>query len=109
MDLDSYLCALCQEHIETEDHLFASCNKALEVRKDVNAWWKVLPDRSSNLQEFFGLNGTTPQAGNLSCIKLAITQAYFWFTWKGMNDVIFKGADFKPLLVANDIKSWVHA
>ncbi|GKE49671.1 RNA-directed DNA polymerase, eukaryota, reverse transcriptase zinc-binding domain protein [Tanacetum coccineum] len=41
IDLDSVRCPLCDDDIETKDHVFALCSIAKDVWKEVMAWCKV--------------------------------------------------------------------
>ncbi|GKE64961.1 RNA-directed DNA polymerase, eukaryota, reverse transcriptase zinc-binding domain protein, partial [Tanacetum coccineum] len=41
IDLYSILCLVCDSHIETEEHLFVSCEVAKEIWSKVLSWWKI--------------------------------------------------------------------
>nr|GEV08814.1 RNA-directed DNA polymerase, eukaryota, reverse transcriptase zinc-binding domain protein [Tanacetum cinerariifolium] len=41
MDFDSVRCAVCDEEIETEEHVFVHCKIAVDIWKDIFKWWKI--------------------------------------------------------------------
>lgn len=41
IDLDSIRCPLCDDDVETEDHLFVSCKLSADIWIDVFKWWDL--------------------------------------------------------------------
>ncbi|GKA04907.1 RNA-directed DNA polymerase, eukaryota, reverse transcriptase zinc-binding domain protein [Tanacetum coccineum] len=41
MDLDSIRCAVCDEEIETEEHVFVHCKIVVDIWKDIFKLWKI--------------------------------------------------------------------
>ncbi|GKB10768.1 reverse transcriptase domain, reverse transcriptase zinc-binding domain protein [Tanacetum coccineum] len=42
VDLDSVRCPMCDEDLETEDHIFVSCNITSETWKLILNWWYII-------------------------------------------------------------------
>ena len=51
VDLDSVRCPMCDEDVETEDHVFVSCKIAVDTWKEVAKWWKIPYDSSFDLHD----------------------------------------------------------
>ncbi|GKB00525.1 RNA-directed DNA polymerase, eukaryota, reverse transcriptase zinc-binding domain protein, partial [Tanacetum coccineum] len=41
VDLDSVRCPICDDEIESEEHIFVMCNVAREAWKNIMLWWKI--------------------------------------------------------------------
>ena len=90
---------------ENEDHIFATCSKTTETRSAINRWWTgAFEDDCDSKQDVFGLDLAHTQNISGDLIKDAVVQAYVWAIWKARNEVIFKGHNFNPIGVANEIK-----
>ena len=60
--LDDARCVLCDETIESGDHVFAGCRKSAEVRTEVNKNNVLLPNSLNNLEELFNWIGDITQS-----------------------------------------------
>ena len=109
--IDSNSCPLCLAYPETGAHIFLECRLTGNVRKAINFWWKVFPERCSSMEEYFVAGRTANHDIKNTVIKEAIFHAFTWAIWKGRNDVVFNRKPFNPLLIANFIQtsvfSWV--
>nr|GEY15121.1 cysteine-rich receptor-like protein kinase [Tanacetum cinerariifolium] len=56
IDLNSTCCPVCDDGIETEEHLFISCIVAKETWLKLFKWWKIHTIRSSGLHETINLS-----------------------------------------------------
>ncbi|GJS55567.1 RNA-directed DNA polymerase, eukaryota, reverse transcriptase zinc-binding domain protein [Tanacetum coccineum] len=41
IDLNLVRCPICDEDVETEEHIFVHCNLARKIWKDVLLWWNA--------------------------------------------------------------------
>ena len=98
---------MCKDAIETRDHIFTNCRKAIELRQAVHHWAKLLPTQCSRVSEIVDetMNGDLDKDTRL--LKQVTGQAYIWSIWKSINDIIFNNKVFNPLRTANDIQSLV--
>ncbi|XP_071738994.1 uncharacterized protein [Rutidosis leptorrhynchoides] len=53
VDLDSVRCPVCNNDLETVDHIFLHCNFAKDLWARVLRWWKASGPSYSNLEELF--------------------------------------------------------
>ena len=106
VSLDNNLCSICHGCPETAKHIFVECPKVLEVRRLINAWWKIFSENGAGNQR---QNVCSKKAKNA---QEAVLYAFRWCVWKKRNEVIFNGASFIPSLLANDIQAmafcWFH-
>ncbi|GJR89114.1 ankyrin repeat-containing protein [Tanacetum coccineum] len=60
IDLESVLCPMCNNDIETESHILISCPIAQSVWKDIFTWWKLSNSHLSALEDVFLLVDRAP-------------------------------------------------
>ena len=106
MDLDSVRCPLCDNGIETEEHIFLHCKIAKDLWSDVFKWWRI-PNVS-----FLSLHGLvhsadhTPLEGKFTRFFDAVVQTTIWSIWRYRNNVIFSSKKPSKDLIFNDIKTY---
>ncbi|GJY54257.1 reverse transcriptase domain, reverse transcriptase zinc-binding domain protein [Tanacetum coccineum] len=64
IDLDSVRCPMCDDSIETEDHIFVSCPIAKDTWKCIADWWNIPNITIANLLEGLNLADTVPITAN---------------------------------------------
>ncbi|XP_071700491.1 uncharacterized protein [Rutidosis leptorrhynchoides] len=57
IDLDSLLCPMCNDFIESVDHVLISCKAATDVWKAIYNWWGSSPPNFDSLQKLFSGSG----------------------------------------------------
>ena len=100
-------CILCSSQRETSEHLFGSCNKAVEVRMEVNKWWNLLPVSCDRADDIFGRGGGGTKDPTKVDVRDITGQAYTWAMWKGRNEAIFNNIVFNPRRTACLIQALV--
>ncbi|GKD76252.1 RNA-directed DNA polymerase, eukaryota, reverse transcriptase zinc-binding domain protein [Tanacetum coccineum] len=55
IELHSIRCPLCDEDIETEEHIFVRCKIALDTWRDVLKWWNIINIHFNNLYDVIHL------------------------------------------------------
>ena len=81
------ICVLCNVTSERCEHVFLHCTKVNDVKRAINAWRKLLPETSCNMEDFFGLNGD--QTNLERRINLITRQVFIWVVWKDRNEALF--------------------
>ena len=107
LNISDDTCVLCKESCETEDQIFTTCRKAIEVRRAVNVWARLLPTQCTKVMEIDDEVSTSDQAKGVRVLKQVTGQACVWNSWNGHNDAIFKNKEFNPLRTAIDIQASV--
>ncbi|GJS70033.1 RNA-directed DNA polymerase, eukaryota, reverse transcriptase zinc-binding domain protein [Tanacetum coccineum] len=66
IELHSIRCPLCDEDIETEEHIFVRCKIALDTWRNVLKWWNITNIHFNNLYNVIHLADYVPIAGKHS-------------------------------------------
>ncbi|GJT27878.1 reverse transcriptase domain, reverse transcriptase zinc-binding domain protein [Tanacetum coccineum] len=104
IDLNSVRCPICDEDVETEDHIFVHCNLARKIWKDVLLWWKVDNINVLSLLEAINLLDKVSLPPPLFALFDAVVQATLWFLWRYRNEFAFSPKIPNLDLLFNDIK-----
>ncbi|XP_071720755.1 uncharacterized protein [Rutidosis leptorrhynchoides] len=104
IDLDSLLCPMCNNIVESVDHALVSCKAAKEVWEGVFKWCGFDLPANANLENLFvGLG-----SGNISDHRKRIWQAIEWVTgysiWKNRNSKVFRNDAWASSKVINEIQ-----
>ncbi|GJT11848.1 RNA-directed DNA polymerase, eukaryota, reverse transcriptase zinc-binding domain protein [Tanacetum coccineum] len=104
VDLDSVRCPLCDDGIETEDHIFVHCKVAKELWSDVLKWWRIPNVSFPFLQNLVHLADHTPLGEKFTKFFDVVVQTTIWSIWRYRNNVIFSAKKPSKDLIFNDIK-----
>ncbi|XP_071728661.1 uncharacterized protein [Rutidosis leptorrhynchoides] len=103
IDLNSVLCPLCNDYVETVKHSIIECEHALSIWRKVLAWWGF---GSVNLSFRNLLCGSCPI--QCSDVGSKIWQAVEWTCcyqiWKNRNQKVFKKASWSPPIALSEIQ-----
>ncbi|XP_071713069.1 uncharacterized protein [Rutidosis leptorrhynchoides] len=103
VDLDSVLCPLCGEIVETVDHALFSCKLVRVIWEKILSWWGI----ASNRMNFESLQGAVSSL-NCSGAGIKIWQGLVWIStyliWKNRNQMVFKKLSWSPPVAVNDIQ-----
>ncbi|GKB03316.1 RNA-directed DNA polymerase, eukaryota, reverse transcriptase zinc-binding domain protein [Tanacetum coccineum] len=86
IDLDSVRCPLCDDDIETEEHLFIHCKVAKEIWLDVLKWWRIPNVSFVTLHDLIHLADHTPLEDKFSSVFDAIVQTTIWSSFSLLRD-----------------------
>ncbi|GKA36926.1 RNA-directed DNA polymerase, eukaryota, reverse transcriptase zinc-binding domain protein, partial [Tanacetum coccineum] len=113
IDLDSVRCPMCDDDLETEDHVFVTCTIAAGVWKQVLKWWKISNVPIGTLMDVIQLADNAPIASNHSKFLDVVVQTTIWSIWKFRNDMAFSHVRPRKDLLLNDIKlmsyNWISS
>ncbi|XP_071719608.1 uncharacterized protein [Rutidosis leptorrhynchoides] len=103
VDLNSVLCPICGNEIETIEHVLIRCSVALDVWTRVSRWW------NSNIRASIDVNSRfSGFSSSGSNTKSVLWQAIEWITgyilWKNRNNVIFKRKKGNAPMILNEIQ-----
>ncbi|XP_071688137.1 uncharacterized protein [Rutidosis leptorrhynchoides] len=90
IDLDSLLCPLCNDVVESVDHAIYSCKLAQEIWVGIHKWWDLPLPSGSNLEDLIkgglsiGLNTSQRKSWQ------AIVWVTCYYIWKNRNQKIFR-------------------
>ncbi|GJS51353.1 RNA-directed DNA polymerase, eukaryota, reverse transcriptase zinc-binding domain protein [Tanacetum coccineum] len=74
IDLHSIRCSICDEAIESEEHLFVKCDVAKDTWKGVIDWWQINNITIATLEDVITLADTALVLGNLKIFFDVVVQ-----------------------------------
>ncbi|GKC56537.1 RNA-directed DNA polymerase, eukaryota, reverse transcriptase zinc-binding domain protein, partial [Tanacetum coccineum] len=113
IDLDSVRCPMCDDAIETEDHIFVSCPIAKDTWKCIADWWNIPNITIANLLEGLNLADTVPiTAASISFFDVVV-QTTHWLLWRFRNNTTFATKRPNKQLIIDDVKlssfTWISS
>ncbi|GKC55447.1 RNA-directed DNA polymerase, eukaryota, reverse transcriptase zinc-binding domain protein [Tanacetum coccineum] len=94
MDIDSLLCPVCGDHVESVDHLFFSCGMARELWRLLARWCDLDITSVANIAEWFLWVDACKVTKTARYILEGIAATLMWSIWNFHNALIF--SDCKP-------------
>ncbi|GKB64361.1 RNA-directed DNA polymerase, eukaryota, reverse transcriptase zinc-binding domain protein [Tanacetum coccineum] len=113
IDLDSVRCPMCDDAIETEDHIFVSCPIAKDTWKCIVDWWNIPNITIANLLEGLNHVDTVPIiAASISFFDVVV-QTTHWLLWRFRNNTTFATKRPNKQLIIDDVKlssfTWISS
>ena len=113
VDLDSVLCPSCHDAIETEEHIFISCEVAKEVWSLIFKWWDIRLSPPTNLLKCISLAEEDIISKPFTRFFDVVVQTTLWHLWRFRNEMVFAAKRPSKNLILNDIKlasfSWISS
>ncbi|GKB14899.1 reverse transcriptase domain, reverse transcriptase zinc-binding domain protein, partial [Tanacetum coccineum] len=111
IDLDSVLCPICNEEIETEEHLFVKCEIAKKTWTEVLKWWNICNVRLENINDIFSLKNRVNFSPSTTKIFDAVIHSTIGILWRFRNYTTLAVKRPSKDLILNDVKqftfSWI--
>ncbi|GJY83743.1 reverse transcriptase domain-containing protein [Tanacetum coccineum] len=104
IDLDSVRCPLCDEDLESEDHIFVSCEIASGIWKDILHWWNFSGISITHLEDVISLSDHVLLEIKFLNYFDVVVQTTIWHLWIFRNKTIFSQKRPQKSLLLNDIK-----
>ncbi|GKD70354.1 reverse transcriptase domain, reverse transcriptase zinc-binding domain protein [Tanacetum coccineum] len=107
IDVHSSRCPVCDDALETSQHLFVECCVAVGLWNMVKTWWGCA-DYPKNLHSLL-VWGNSANINKIAKPCLGVVNTTLWVIWRYRNRVCF---DLKPPrkdTLADDIKVYSHA
>lgn len=97
-------CALCEEEVESSEHLFFSCRVSQLAWVEIGEWCKLGPIFAADLKDLLG--STDFIRGNARWRKMvyAIFLVMFWVIWRNRNDRIFNNGAVTSRKMVEEVK-----
>ncbi|GKB22366.1 EXORDIUM-like protein, partial [Tanacetum coccineum] len=104
IDLHSTRCPVCDEDIETEEHLFSSFFIAIDAWAKVLVWWNIPNMIISSLMDAVNLADRVAIPTNHRAAFDVVVQTTLWILWRFRNETCFSSKRPSKQLILNDIK-----
>ncbi|PWA95070.1 60S ribosomal protein L16, mitochondrial [Artemisia annua] len=79
IDMDAVHCLICDEDLETDLHLFVTCNVPLKLRGKVLNWWNIRNITFLSLHDMINLADTAPIPAATFNLVTSLDDMYFTF------------------------------
>ncbi|GJZ23911.1 RNA-directed DNA polymerase, eukaryota, reverse transcriptase zinc-binding domain protein [Tanacetum coccineum] len=103
LDIDSILCPVCSEHVESNSHAFFSCSAASNIWRLVRGWCDLKIPTLSSCDEW-DIWYTSWKASKVEKDRAyVIFAAACWMLWRFRNNHIFNSQDMRKCEVFDNI------
>ncbi|XP_071700716.1 uncharacterized protein [Rutidosis leptorrhynchoides] len=103
IDLDSIRCPICDDDIETVEHLMLKCSFAKDLWDRVFRWWNLTNHSYSSLEECFK-GKRDPTSNRSSKVWQAIEWVCGYIIWQNRNNAIFQKKNGNGPMTLNEIQ-----
>ncbi|KAL4572515.1 hypothetical protein LXL04_019294 [Taraxacum kok-saghyz] len=101
IDLGTVLCPICERDVETVNHVFFTCDMALDLWGMVARWWQVdIPVLSSMSEWIAWIDSVRLRSAVRRCLD-AVGLVVLWSIWMFGNKVVFNQVKSKLVSVGN--------
>ncbi|GJT65337.1 RNA-directed DNA polymerase, eukaryota, reverse transcriptase zinc-binding domain protein [Tanacetum coccineum] len=104
IDLDTVRCPLCNNDIETEDHIFVKCPLAIDTWKVIFSWWQFTGITNSNLLDILTMGDRLPMAHKHRKFFDVVVNTTIWAIWNHRNKTVFNLKRPQKEFLFNDVK-----
>ena len=89
IDIASLSCPLCDNGIETTNHLFFNCCLARELIDKIVRWWNISYGNVSSYDDWLAWVSALIIPSNLKPILEGVFYVMWWFIWSFRNRTLF--------------------
>ncbi|XP_071700605.1 uncharacterized protein [Rutidosis leptorrhynchoides] len=112
IDLHSTRCPVCDEDIESLQHILLKCKVASEVWELIRKWWNFDMIRFVSIPELSKASSPSRSSSIDSFIWQAVVWVSSYLIWKNRNDHVFGNTTLSPPKIVSDIQSrcfeWIN-
>nr|GEX44231.1 RNA-directed DNA polymerase, eukaryota, reverse transcriptase zinc-binding domain protein [Tanacetum cinerariifolium] len=105
IDVDSLLCPICLEDIETVNHTFVNCVTAKDLLALLARWWELDIPFCENISEWFSWLDSSSLSSKARLFLDGVGGTLLWFIWSFRNRLIFSNSLPKKMLLWDSIVS----
>ncbi|CAI9264957.1 unnamed protein product [Lactuca saligna] len=99
------LCTLCNQHAESESHLFTTCAVSLKVWSEVATWWHRFPPGFQSVKDLLHCKANVQSNGDFGLIHEAVALVFIWVIWSFRNKMAYSDKHISPSCLINDIQT----
>nr|GEU73526.1 RNA-directed DNA polymerase, eukaryota, reverse transcriptase zinc-binding domain protein [Tanacetum cinerariifolium] len=91
--IDSIRCVLCDEGVETSNHLFFSCSLVRKVYRLISCWWDVPEGMFENYEGWLSWMVIINLPHKIKLFLKGVVYVMWWLLWNFRNKTIFEAND----------------
>ena len=89
MAMDSILCSLCENAVESTRHIFLACHIAREIFSKITCWWDVRYTKVSTYEEWLDWILNIGLSDKYKKLLEGFCYMMWWHIWSFRNKIIF--------------------
>nr|GEV26566.1 RNA-directed DNA polymerase, eukaryota [Tanacetum cinerariifolium] len=105
MDIDYMSCSLCDNGVESSNHMFFSCSLVRHLYRKISAWWDVPFRDVHSYMEWLEWLVTMRLSSKLKDILEGVFFVLWWLIWSFRNKVLFDTKKPQKATLFDDIAS----
>ncbi|GJU20673.1 RNA-directed DNA polymerase, eukaryota, reverse transcriptase zinc-binding domain protein [Tanacetum coccineum] len=98
IDVCSVLCPICQDDVETVNHVFLSCDMAKDLWALMARWWNLDIPIFDNVVDWFEWLSSLHVSNMVRLVLEGVGETLLWSIWRFRNLLIFSNPPKKALL-----------
>nr|GFA09689.1 reverse transcriptase domain, reverse transcriptase zinc-binding domain protein [Tanacetum cinerariifolium] len=106
IDLHLIHCLVCDDDLETEEHILVKCVVAKNIWAEILKWWNINHICIDNLNEVFISASRANLPPNLTVVFDVIIQSTLWILWRFRNNSTFVAKCPSKSLILNDVNQF---
>ncbi|GJZ65908.1 RNA-directed DNA polymerase, eukaryota, reverse transcriptase zinc-binding domain protein [Tanacetum coccineum] len=109
IDIDSILCPICEQHVESVSHTFFTCQLSREIFRKILRWWQIDVTDISCYEEWLHWLVNIRISSNHKKLLEGVCFVLWWHVWQFRNKSIFgPSRPLKAVLLDEVIASSFH-
>ncbi|XP_071703971.1 uncharacterized protein [Rutidosis leptorrhynchoides] len=104
IDLDSLLCPICNDAVESVDHAIISCKYAQEVWIGILKWWNLPLQSGITIDEMIKGSNSIVSAPRFKKIWQAVVWTTCYLLWKNRNLKVFQNDVWATSKIVNEVQ-----
>ncbi|GJT70951.1 RNA-directed DNA polymerase, eukaryota, reverse transcriptase zinc-binding domain protein [Tanacetum coccineum] len=103
--IDSILCPICDNGVESSNHLFFTCDLARQLSRMITQWWDIPQVESNSYDEWWSWLWSLRFSSKYKLILEGIFYVMWWHLWSYRNKLLFEIKNPLKATIFDDIVS----
>ncbi|GKC38445.1 RNA-directed DNA polymerase, eukaryota [Tanacetum coccineum] len=109
IDIQNISCPICDNAIESSEHLFFRCSLIRDIGKKIMRWWNLDFEETNSYDEWKSWLVSRRMGSNLKNMFEGVWYTLWWYVWNHRNKILFDEiTPVKSMIFDNVISSSFH-
>ena len=104
LDIASILCPICNRHVESNEHVFFSCDVASNVWRLIRIWCNLSDQAMHSFEDYTSWVNALPGSNAKKDRMLVIVASTLWILWKYRNSITFHSCPMRKCDLFDSIR-----
>ncbi|GJY25246.1 RNA-directed DNA polymerase, eukaryota, reverse transcriptase zinc-binding domain protein [Tanacetum coccineum] len=105
IDIQSITCPICDDGIETTEHLFFRCQMANQIARKIATWWNLDLVAVNTYDEWCSWLTSLRFTSKIKAILEGVFYVMWWNIWNYRNNLIFEGKTYSKAFIFDNVVS----